>query len=258
MILLNRQNIIERLENKETSLYLMEEISSTNDFFNPIQNFSIPSVCIAEKQSAARGRLQRKWYVPPYKNLSLSILYRFQKDVTGLNLVAGLAVRKAIEEHLQDSSLLKVKWPNDIIYSREKIAGILIESKIIHDIVYVITGIGININMENDNLNINREWTSLKNITNTEHDRNILAAKVINYVLSYYQAFDAYGLDHFIKYWHDHDLLLNRQITVTENSIVYKGKYVGINHHGMLGIELNDGAQKWVNYGDASIDSIKE
>jgi BirA family transcriptional regulator, biotin operon repressor / biotin---[acetyl-CoA-carboxylase] ligase len=255
VILLDRQKLSSLLINKETALYVLDEINSTNNFFNPVQNFATPSVCLAEKQSSARGRLGRKWYTPPYQNLSLSALYKFSGNTTGLNLVIGLAVRQGIESILGATPILQVKWPNDIMYSGQKLAGILIENQIIHNFNYVVAGIGINVNMEEDKDNINNSWTSLKKITGKEYDRNILAAQVINHIDQYSKTLAIHGLKYFINQWKENDFLIGHHVSITEHSATYSGKYLGLNQEGKLGLVLPDSTKKWFNYGDASIQS---
>ena len=257
MIALDRQKISSLLENKETSLYILDETDSTSNFFNPVQNFATPSVCLAEKQSAARGRLGRKWYAPPHQNLLLSALYKFSGDTTSFNLVIGLAVRQGIENILGATPMLQVKWPNDIMYSGQKLAGILIENQIIHNFNYVVAGIGINVNMEEDKDHINRSWISLKKITGKEYDRNILAAQVINHIDQCYKTLAIHGLKYFINRWKENDCLIGHHVSITEHSATYSGKYLGLNQEGELGLALPDGTQKWFNYGDASITNIK-
>ena len=84
-------------------------------------------ICAAE-QCAGRGRMGRGW-ASPAGNLHASLLLRTACPVdTALQLVfvAGLAVHDAVSDLCREP--LQLKWPNDLLLSGRKLAGVLIES----------------------------------------------------------------------------------------------------------------------------------
>jgi BirA family transcriptional regulator, biotin operon repressor / biotin---[acetyl-CoA-carboxylase] ligase len=86
------------------------------------------AVCLAEQQSAGRGRRGRQWRSPPLCNVYLSVLKRFAHgmgDLAGLSLAVGVAVARALERC--GAPALQLKWPNDVLAGEAKLAGILVE-----------------------------------------------------------------------------------------------------------------------------------
>ena len=85
------------------------------------------TVVIAEEQTAGRGRFGRKWESPAGLNLYFTLVLRPDINrLRALSIVAPLAVCRAIEG--STSLRPQIKWPNDVLVDRKKLAGILPES----------------------------------------------------------------------------------------------------------------------------------
>ena len=90
------------------------------------------TVLTAEYQSAARGRLDRRWEAPANSSVSVSLVLRPvnaegrplpTQSYSWLSLLAALALREAL---LETAGLpAELKWPNDVLVRGRKIAGIL-------------------------------------------------------------------------------------------------------------------------------------
>jgi len=109
------------------------------------------SVFLAEHQTQGRGRRGRRWHAASGQSLLFSVLLRpsLSGAASGaasgaLTLAVGLGVRAALARYSQRP--LAVKWPNDILCERKKLAGILCESQLqgAHTSAIVI-GVGINV-----------------------------------------------------------------------------------------------------------------
>jgi BirA family biotin operon repressor/biotin-[acetyl-CoA-carboxylase] ligase len=104
-------------------------------------------VCISEFQSAGRGRRGRSWRGSPYRNLMLSMGWRFCKgaaELGGLSLSIGLVLASRLRELGADK--VGLKWPNDLFASGEKLGGVLVELHSSTDKeVCAIIGVGLNI-----------------------------------------------------------------------------------------------------------------
>jgi len=81
--------------------------------------------CLAEEQSAGRGRLGRFWVAPPGAALLCSILLRPERETAAVPLAAGLAVVDALARSCGVQA--RLKWPNDVLAGGGKLAGILVE-----------------------------------------------------------------------------------------------------------------------------------
>lgn len=80
--------------------------------------------CVAAEQTAGRGRQGRTWAAAPGTALLVSLLLRPQGPLGLVPLAAGLAVADSIRDCGVDAVL---KWPNDVLVTGRKIAGILAE-----------------------------------------------------------------------------------------------------------------------------------
>lgn len=107
------------------------------------------TLLIAERQTAGRGRLGRKWVTGPGTSLAFSLILHPKDDEIPLlslfSLLGGLAVCRAIKT-VCGAAEPKVKWPNDVLLHGKKTAGILAETNWQGDkLAGLVLGIGINI-----------------------------------------------------------------------------------------------------------------
>ena len=103
------------------------------------------TVVVADEQTAGRGRRGTSWASPPGAGLYCSYIARpSAANLSLLTLAAGVGVREGI---LASTGLaVDLKWPNDLILGRRKLAGILAEGQAIGTPAQaVIIGIGINV-----------------------------------------------------------------------------------------------------------------
>lgn len=117
------------------------------------------TVILAHEQTAGRGQRGRQWLSGAGLDLTLSIVLRPQElsamDQFGLSKLTALAVRDTVRSaFMADPTAaqadIRVKWPNDILVDRRKVAGILIECELAGDRVrHAIVGIGLNVNSTN-------------------------------------------------------------------------------------------------------------
>ena len=128
---------------------VLEETTSTNVVLRQLAQQGAPhgSLCIAETQSAGKGRLGRSWHSPAGQGLWLSVLVRPQlspEQAPLITLCAAIAMARAVQE--TTGLPARIKWPNDLVCQGKKICGILLEiSATMEGIAYVIIGTGLNV-----------------------------------------------------------------------------------------------------------------
>jgi BirA family biotin operon repressor/biotin-[acetyl-CoA-carboxylase] ligase len=105
------------------------------------------TVVVAETQTASRGRLGRTWVSRP-GNLYLSVVFRPSlQDLPSLSCLGAVAVVRAIRQATGLNP--RLKWPNDVLLSGKKVAGVLVESAIQGEqLEYAVLGIGINVGLD--------------------------------------------------------------------------------------------------------------
>jgi BirA family transcriptional regulator, biotin operon repressor / biotin---[acetyl-CoA-carboxylase] ligase len=133
-------------------LCALDRVDSTNDEVRRRAEAGAQPglVVLAGQQTSGRGRHGRAW-ASPVGNLYASVLLGVEGPLATsaqLSFVAGLALAEALERHAPGGALLRLKWPNDVLIGRAKVAGILLESiDGIHGAAPagVIIGTGVNI-----------------------------------------------------------------------------------------------------------------
>ena len=100
---------------------------------------------VADRQTAGRGRLDRKFFSPP-SGLYFSTVLRpgFPAEKYGLvTPFAAVAVHRALKKVCHVHA--KIKWVNDLLYNGKKICGILsVSGTDLSGKPYIVVGIGIN------------------------------------------------------------------------------------------------------------------
>ena len=129
----------------QSTVWHHDTIGSTNDEARRLALQVAPhgTVVHADEQTAGRGRMSHTWFSPP-GNLYVSILLRTglpPARTTELSFLAALAVADTVEALLPRQTRTMLKWPNDVLVSGAKIAGILLE----HIEDATIMGIGLNV-----------------------------------------------------------------------------------------------------------------
>jgi BirA family biotin operon repressor/biotin-[acetyl-CoA-carboxylase] ligase len=82
--------------------------------------------CLAAEQTSGRGRQGREWMAPPGAALLASVLIRRSPSVAaGIPFAAGLALVDVLAA--DHGVTARLKWPNDVLVDRRKLAGILCE-----------------------------------------------------------------------------------------------------------------------------------
>lgn len=157
-------------------------ISSTNSWskehaaqFDPTQL----TIVTADEQTAGRGRFKRSWVSPKDCNLYITYTFfidRLDANVGNLPQVLALSAHELLQEKLQS---IRIKWPNDLVIGKKKLAGILCEVTEVAPQWAVVIGIGINVNTPRSILEgIDRPATSLSEELGNPLDRQLLAEEL--------------------------------------------------------------------------------
>ena len=127
------------------------ETDSTNTRAKALAASGAPegTVVIAETQTGGRGRKGRTWFSPAGEGVYLSLILRppiSPVEAPKITLIAGIAVAESLLARLADLDV-HIKWPNDVLVGRKKVAGILTEiSSDMDRVGFVVSGVGLNAN----------------------------------------------------------------------------------------------------------------
>ncbi len=220
----------------------VEECESTQLLIEP--DATEGTVAVADFQSAGRGRLGRRWEAPPRTAIHASIALRPPpgRPPQELTLVGAAAAADAVE--VATDLFVQIKWPNDVMLNRRKVAGVLGE---LRDGM-VVLGIGINVNQTREQLpEARRPAGSLRTITGREHDREALLATLLARLEHHYDAWRGGGLAALYQDLGARDFLRGRRVTVDGLT----GTALGMDRAGRLVLDVG-GEQRLVESGEVS------
>ncbi len=236
-----------------------EEIDSTNLQLRRLAEGDATegTVVVADRQSAGRGRLGRRWESPAGVNLYCSILLRPQiplQQAPQLTFLSAVAVAETLNEVCHLSA--QVKWPNDILIDGAKISGLLNEmSAETEQIHFVILGVGVNLNMLAEQFpeNLNYRATSVLLETGKPVDRLLFLRTFLQRLDYYYTEFSAEGFVPIRRRWESLCNIMNKSVTVDSGAGNICGTVVGIDLDGALRLQLEGGQVERILAGDVSL-----
>lgn len=242
-------------------IYLFGEVTSTNAVLRDLARAGARegTVVLAESQTAARGRLGKSWFSPFGVNLYASVLFRpaiGPKEASVFSFMASLAVADAIRAAGVPAA---IKWPNDILVERRKVAGALAELATSDDrLDYVILGVGVNLNVEGKALlealgEAGHAATSLREAAGKEIDRNAFAARFLNALDEWLGVYRAEGSPPLLRAWRDRDILTGRRVEVREEAATFDGRALGLDPDGHLLVEDSKGRARRVVAGEVRL-----
>jgi BirA family transcriptional regulator, biotin operon repressor / biotin---[acetyl-CoA-carboxylase] ligase len=235
------------------SLHWRDETESTNDDALSAAKAGAAhgSVFGAEAQTRGRGRRGSEWVSAPGAGLWFSVLLRPELNAelaSGLSLCAGLAVRAAVAKHVPVPVL--VKWPNDVLVSKRKVCGILIESQVTGpNINSVIVGIGINVAQTAFPEPLANIATSLALLHASELSREALLADALQGLERELERLTKHGLAGLAAALREHDALLGRRLRVEAR----QGVGAGIDDAGRLLLQSAGGERHAINAGHVEL-----
>ncbi len=245
-------------------LALLPEVNSTNQYLLEQVPKGLPprSICLAEHQTAARGRRGRSWLSALGRNIYLSLSWHFPAgaaSLSGLSLAVGIAVSRVLKQfQLPD---IQIKWPNDVLCRKKKIAGILLE--ICGDAAGpcdVVIGVGLNVNNPRDGhfAQIDQPWTDINQVMEKRQPtRHQLVSALIEQLFDVLGTFEQQGLDGFKEEWQTLDMLDGAQVQLCSSAEQFKAIARGIDEQGSLLVERSDRIVA-IRGGDISVRPLSE
>lgn len=129
------------------------EVDSTNEELKrlfSVQVLENGTLLTTDFQTGGKGQMGSSWKSSNGKNFLGTFFLKPNlslSEVFVLNMIVSLALRETVSEFV--TGKVEIKWPNDIVVNRKKIAGVLIENKFINgELTGSFLGIGLNINQK--------------------------------------------------------------------------------------------------------------
>lgn len=217
--------------------------------------------CLAEFQSAGRGRRGRPWVAPFASGLCLSVGWSFRDApaaLGALSLAAGVASLRALGR--LGIRGLKLKWPNDLLAGDAKLGGILIDLRgEAAGPAHVVVGIGINVRLTRAaRERLAAEGVSVADLAalGEAPRRNELAAVLVAELAQALVEFGARGFAAFLEEWEAADALAGRPVRVVQGGEPIEGLARGVDGDGALLLDV-DGARRRIHSGEVSVRPVR-
>jgi len=243
-----------------------EVLASTNDRALDLARAGAchGTTVVAEEQTAGRGRLRRPWVSPKGLGLYVSVILR--PDVPPrrgpeTTLIAALALARSLRTQWGVDACLK--WPNDVLISGKKVAGILTEMQTDPDrIQFLVVGVGVNVLHEAKDFpddvlypatSLALEWAKLatdKPQDAAKPSRAQVLAAFLNTLEGDYEAYLREGLRRFQEDLRKMSVVLGKAIRIQVSDRILEGVARDLTDRGGLIVETRHGALETVWVGD--------
>ena len=204
---------------------------------------------VADRQSAGRGRQGREWCDGAGNFMGSTVVHqRFGDPLPStLALLAGLAVHEVVYHHLPPPHRAMLKWPNDVMVSSAKLAGILLE----REGEAVIVGIGVNL-VSAPQLP-DRKTSALADFAPAPA-RDTFAAELAGSFAIELERWRSYGLDPILNRWLAAAHPIGTPLTTGEpGETQLAGTFSGLTADGALQLRLADGSTRAIHAGEVRL-----
>lgn len=239
---------------KLRSLDVLLQTDSTNSRLLAVSDLRAgqADACVAEFQSAGRGRRGRNWIAPFGGAVCLSLGWMFPeppRQLSALSLAVGVAVLRALERF--DARDIRLKWPNDVLVGSRKLGGILCELRAeAGGPAHVVIGVGLNVRLSAlARRAIAATGVQAADLSDAQVSaaRDAVVAALIDELILALEAFQREGLLPFIQAWRDADALYGAQAQVVLGEAQHRGIARGIDADGALLLETPAGVLRFIS-----------
>jgi BirA family biotin operon repressor/biotin-[acetyl-CoA-carboxylase] ligase len=236
------------------SLICLPSVGSTNDEAKRLAEDGAAEGTLVWglEQTAGRGRRGRGWHSPP-GNLYMSAVLRPGKPATQSALI-GFVAAVALADALQDLGLasdrLRLKWPNDVLVDKAKVAGILVETAAIagEPAPWLVLGMGVNLAHAPEDTPY--PAATLRAVGLAKLTVEGLLEALAGRLVQWYGRWQAEGFAPVRAAWLNRATGLGEPIEVRLDQESLQGRFVALEEDGALSLELPQGDRRRVTVGD--------
>lgn len=261
------------------SIRYFSQVGSTNDLASrwAQAGASDLSLVVADEQIAGRGRLNRRWITKPGAGLAFSLILRPENlpiaslvgdrpegqraGLSRLTALGALAVCETLNEALPPMLPAQIKWPNDVIATRRKLAGVLVELNWSGDqLNFAILGTGINVTPQAipPESELDFPATCVEEVVGKPVDRWNLLHSVLSNLLLWRERLAS---EIFLQAWQARLAFRGEWVQLATDSgagtlLEQEGQVIGINPDGSLRLRLRSGELVAVEFGEIRLRQI--
>ena len=240
-----------------------EKLDSTNKYaLEQLPNLEDHSTIVAKVQTAGKGRKGRQWVSTDGENLYFSLLLKHPKidltEISGIPQLMGLAVHQSLLTAGVKNSW--IKWPNDVYVNKQKICGVLCESRFKgSQIEGLVIGVGVNVNSSQKSLDkIEAPATSIMVSTNDSVPFNtdeLLHIILNNFDKAYSKWLKPETKPELLEEWRQSSRLIGKAVKLIDDNVEIYGTVADFSTNGEIIIQTEKGFQNF-SYGDLSLREV--
>ena len=232
-------------------------LTSTNLVLKDMAKQGAPhgSLCLCEKQTAGRGRMDRTWSSPEGQGVWLSVLLRPKmpaENAPVITFCCALAMAKAVRQVTGLDA--QIKWPNDLVLRGKKLCGILLELGFDAQGYYVVAGTGLNIRAGAYPPELAHQATSIEEHGAVPH-RGAIVAKYLAALEDALAAVERDGFAGIAEDFRRTCITLGSQVNVIGTDAAFTGVAEDVDVTGALLVRTEDGLRR-VLAGDVSVRGV--
>jgi BirA family transcriptional regulator, biotin operon repressor / biotin---[acetyl-CoA-carboxylase] ligase len=197
-------------------LHWFPRLGSTNDQAAAMRRrheLFAPALVLAGTQIAGRGRGSNRWWSSA-GSVTATLVFPVQERFLPhqLPLIIGLALRNAAAG-ITGNQEIELKWPNDLVYRGQKVAGLLCERVQRADLI----GIGLNVNLAPATVptQLREKIVSLSQIAGRSFDKTGVLSEIVRQLLPVLSRRDEYPFPAVLREYDRHHALRGRRVSVT-------------------------------------------
>ena len=243
----------------QDSLLWFDSIDSTNTRARELARAGAVhgTVLIADHQTGGRGRRGRSFHSPAGSGVYMSVILRPgcpPQELMHLTCAAAVAMCDAVESAAGFRP--GIKWTNDLVYGKRKIAGVLTELGFEShgNGAFAVVGIGINCCQGEDDFpeDIRSIAGSLASVSGQRIDRVKVAAAMMD-ALYRMDAELLTAKAHILNQYRKDCITLCKEISLVRSEEIRHGTALDIDEDGALLVRFSDGNTEIVNSGEVSV-----
>ena len=220
----------------------VEQCSSTNDLAWKESEEGAPhgTVIFAEGQTSGRGRRGRSWASLPGSSLLCSFLLRPGIPPERLSLVTALGALAVTDVAHRFGVAARVRFPNDVYVGRNKLAGILAESRFSSSQPgAIVVGVGLNVTSSPSDL----PATSLSQECGKSMEREEVARYLIESIDQWVSRLDG-PVEPFQRAWHSRSDLIGNRVSIRQEGESFSGTVLDVHCLEGVRLQLEGGGEK--------------
>ena len=232
-------------------------LTSTNLVLKDMAKQGAPhgSLCLCEKQTAGRGRMDRQWSSPEGQGVWLSVLLRPKmpaENAPVITFCCALAMTEAVRSVTGLDA--QIKWPNDLVLHGRKLCGILLEMVFDGQGYAVVAGTGLNVREGAYPPELAERATSIAEWADVP-DRGAVVAAYLDALEEAVSALEERGYAGIAADFRRECITLGSQVHVLGTDAQFTGVAEDIDDTGALLVRV-DGELRRVLAGDVSVRGV--